>query len=114
MDGFDFPIKIRRNQAIKCRITRKRCTTVGPKISILGRELLSNEWISQSALSSTLELPSWKISRMVKGLEIGGFVECVSEDRHIRGQPQRFCRLTQTGVSRFSAPVMNDGGEENE
>ncbi len=85
---------------------------MGEKIDYLGREMLSNEWISQSQLVSNLKMPSWEISRLVKQLETSGFVECRNEQRLIRGRPKRLCKLTQRGLTRFS--LMHDGGAKDE
>lgn len=70
-------------------------------LQTLGRALFSNDGISQTDLCLATGFPPWKISRLVKRLEILGFVEVEPEPRLNRGRPRRLCKLTTRGVDYF-------------
>ena len=71
-------------------------------ILALGRELLSNDKLNQTDLCLATGLPPWKISRLVKRLEILGFAEVEREPRFTRGRPRKLCKLTSSGIDYFS------------
>ncbi|GAH23072.1 unnamed protein product, partial [marine sediment metagenome] len=48
-------------------------------IQAIGMEFLSNGKVSQTAICLSTGLPSWKISRLFKRLEILGFIEVEKE-----------------------------------
>jgi DNA-binding MarR family transcriptional regulator len=70
-------------------------------IKYLGRELLSNGGVSQAELVLATGLPSWKISRIFKRLELLKFIEVEKEPRFTRGRPRKVGRLTSEGVEYF-------------
>ena len=70
-------------------------------IQTIGRELLSNGRISQTDLCLATGLPSWKISRLMKRLELLGLIEVEEELRFTRGRPRKLCRLTPRGIEYF-------------
>ena len=80
-------------------------------IRALGREFLSNSWVSQTDLCLATELPPWKISRLCKRLEILGFVEVEREPRFTRGRPRKLCKLSASGFDYFSSSL--GAGDEN-
>ncbi len=82
--------------------------TMKNSILVVGRELLSREWVSQVDLCQFTGFPAWKISRLFKRLEIFGFVEVKRESRFVRGRPRKLYRLTSSGVEYFADLV---GGE---
>ena len=71
-------------------------------IRALGRELLSNSWVSQNDLCLATGLPPWKISRLLKRFEILGFVEVEEEPRFTRGRPRKLYKLTVSGIGYFT------------
>jgi len=79
-------------------------------IQAVGRELLSNGWISQTDLCLATGLP-WKISRLLKRFELLGLVEVEKEPRFTRGRPRKLCKLTASGIEYFTGLLreMRDG-----
>lgn len=71
-------------------------------ILALGKGLLLNDWVSQTYLCSATGLPPWKISRLVKRLELLGFVKVEKEIRFARGRPRKLCKLTASGIKYFN------------
>ena len=71
-------------------------------IQAIGKELLSNGRISQTDLCLATGLPSWKISRLFKRLEILGFIEVEKEPRFSRGKPRKLGKLTMSGIEYFT------------
>ena len=82
-------------------------------IQALGRELLSNGWISQTDLCLATGLPSWKISRLLKRFELFGLVEIKKELRFTRGRPRKLCEFTTSGFEYFTGLLRKVGGEGN-
>jgi len=80
-------------------------------IRALGRELLSNGGFSQTDLCLATGLPSWKISRLLKRLELLGFVEVEKELRFTRGRPRKLCKLTASGIEYFTG--LRGASDEN-
>jgi predicted ArsR family transcriptional regulator len=80
-------------------------------IKDLGRELLSNGGVSQAELVLATGLPSWKISRIFKRLELLKFIEVEKEPRFTRGRPRKVGRLTSEGVEYFTGLL--GGAREN-
>jgi len=80
-------------------------------IRALGRELLSNGGFSQTDLCLATGLPSWKISRLLKRLELLGFVEVEQELRFRRGRPRKLCKLTASGIEYFTG--LRGASDEN-
>ena len=80
-------------------------------IQAVGRELLSNGWISQTDLCLATGLPSWKISRLLKRLELLKLIEVEKEPRFTRGRPRKLCKLTASGIEYFTGLLreMRDG-----
>ena len=72
-------------------------------ILALGRGLLSNDGFSQTDLCRITGAPPWKISRLVKRLEILGFVEVEREPRFTRGRPRKLCKLSTSGIDYFTS-----------
>lgn len=58
-------------------------------------------------------LPSWKISRLMKRLELLRLVEVEEELRFTRGRPRRLCRLTSSGIEYFTGLLMGASDEDN-
>jgi len=81
-------------------------------IQAIGMEFLSNGKVSQTAICLSTGLPSWKISRLFKRLEILGFIEVEKEPRFSRGRPRKLCRLTASGIEYFTGMLRGagDGG----
>jgi DNA-binding PadR family transcriptional regulator len=82
-------------------------------IKDIGRELLSNGGISQTELSLSTGLPSWKISRFFRRLELSKLIEVEKEPRFTRGRPRKVGKLTQKGVEYFTdllGEVREDSG----
>jgi hypothetical protein len=79
-------------------------------ILALGREFLSNGWVSQTDRSLATGLLSWKISRLFKRFELLEFVEVEKELRFTRGRPRKLRRLTQSGIKYFTGLL---GSDEN-
>jgi predicted ArsR family transcriptional regulator len=75
---------------------------MGLSIEKIGRELLSNGGVSQAELRLATGLPSWKISRFFKRLELLNFIEVEKEPRFTRGRPQKVGRLTPSGIKYFT------------
>jgi len=82
-------------------------------VCTLGRELLSNGWISQTDLCTATGLPSWKISRLFKRFELLGFIEVEQESRFIRGRPRKLGKLTASGIRYFAGLLREAGDEES-
>jgi len=80
-------------------------------IQTIGRVLLSNGRVSQTDLYLTTGLPSWKISRLFRRLEILGFIEVEKEPRFTRGRPRKLCRLTASGIEYFTG-LLREADEE--
>jgi len=68
----------------------------------LGRELLSNGGVSQTDLSLSTGLPSWKISRFFRRLELLELIEVEKEPRFTRGRPRKVGKLTASGIEYFT------------
>ena len=83
---------------------------MGKQIRVLGRELLSNNWIrvSQTDICLATRLPPWKISRLLKRFEIFGFVEVEEEPRFTRGRPKKLYKLTSSGIEYFTKLLGDD------
>jgi len=75
-------------------------------VQIIGKQLLLNNSVSQTDLCLSTGLPSWKISRLFKRLEILGFIEVEKEPRFSRGRPRKLARLTAKGVEYFAGLLM--------
>jgi len=71
------------------------------------KELLNGS-LSVTDISIRTELPTWKVSRALKRLEIRDHVRHLVEDRRERGRPRKFYEL-RFGASPLSAG--NDGPE---
>jgi len=71
-------------------------------IQIIGKQLLLNDRVSQTDLCLATGLPSWKISRLFKRLEILGFIEVEKEPRFSRGRPRKLAKLTARGIEYFA------------
>ena len=80
-------------------------------IRTLGREFLSNGWITQTDLCLATGLPSWKISRLFKRFELLGFIKVEREVRFIRGRPRKLCKLTASGIRYFTGLLREVGDE---
>jgi DNA-binding PadR family transcriptional regulator len=72
-------------------------------IKKIGRELLSNGGVSQTDLRLSTKLPSWKISRFFKRLELLEFIEVEKEPRFTRGRPRKIAKLTPNGIEYFTS-----------
>jgi predicted ArsR family transcriptional regulator len=81
-------------------------------IKKIGRELLSNGGVSQTDLSLATGLPSWKISRFFRRLELLKLIEVEKEPRFIRGRPRKVGRLTPKGVEYFTS-LLGKARDEN-
>ncbi len=79
------------------------CAPMQTPIRALGREFLSNGWISQTDLCLATGLPSWKISRLFKRLELLGFIEVEKEPRFTRRRPRKLYKLTENGIEYFKS-----------
>ena len=81
-------------------------------IQAIGRELLSNGRVSQTDLCLATGLPSWKISRLFKRLELLGFIKVEKEPRFTRGRPRKLGKLTTSGIEYFTGLLREagDGG----
>ncbi len=88
-------------------------TKMESPVCTLGRELLSNGWISQTDLCTATGLPSWKISRLFKRFELLGFIEVEREPRFIRGRPRKLCKLTASGIRYFTGLLREACDEGN-
>ena len=77
--------------------------TMKTPIKNLGREFLSNGGVSQTDLSLATGLPSWKISRFFRRLELLKLIEVEKEPRFTRGRPRKVGRLTPKGVEYFTS-----------
>lgn len=77
--------------------------TIKTPIKDLGRELLSNGGVSQTDLSLSTGLPSWKISRFFKRLELLKLIEVEKELRFTRGRPRKIGKLTPSGIEYFTS-----------
>ena len=80
-------------------------------IQIIGKQLLSNDRVSQTDLCLATGLPSWKISRLFKRLEILGFIEVEKEPRFSRGRPRKLGKLTASGIEYFTG-LLREADEE--
>jgi predicted ArsR family transcriptional regulator len=80
-------------------------------IKNIGRELLSNGGVSQTELSLSTGLPSWKISRFFKRLELLEFIEVKKEPRFTRGRPQKVGKLTPSGIEYFTSLLRGSSDE---
>jgi len=105
-DGWiSFPALFARKSRLECRkMAKKMVATMETPIQTLGRELLSNGGFSQTHLCLATGLPSWKISRLLKRLELMGFVDVAQELRFSRGRPRKLCKLTASGIEYFTGP----------
>jgi len=79
----------------------------------LGRELLSNGGVSQTDLSLSTGLPSWKISRFFRRLELLKLIEVEKEPRFTRGRPRKVGRLTPKGVEYFTGLLRGARGNNS-
>lgn len=79
-------------------------------IQALGRELLSRNdgRATQIYLHRVTGLPPWKISRLLKRLEIFGFVDVEIEPRFTRGRPKKLYKLTANGIGYFTRLLGSD------
>lgn len=57
------------------------------------REINENGSSSVTKLSRRTDFPTWKVSRILKRLEIRGLVRYEVEDRDERGRPRKFYEL---------------------
>lgn len=89
------------------------CAPMQTPIRALGRELLSNGWVSQTDLCLATGLPPWKISRLFKRFEIFGLVEVKKEPRFTRGRPRKLGKLTASGIEHFTGLLKEAGDECN-
>jgi predicted ArsR family transcriptional regulator len=80
----------------------KMVATMKTLVKNLGREFLSNGGVSQTDLSLSTGLPSWKISRFFRRLELLKLIEVEEEPRFTRGRPRKVGRLTPKGVEYFT------------
>jgi predicted ArsR family transcriptional regulator len=80
----------------------KMVATMKTLVENLGREFLSNGGVSQTDLSLATGLPSWKISRFFRRLELLKLIEVEEEPRFTRGRPRKVGRLTPKGVEYFT------------
>lgn len=71
-------------------------------IRSLGRELLSNSWISQTNLRPATGLSFRKISGLLRRLELFLFVEVEKEPHFTRVRPKKIYRLTSGGIEYFT------------
>lgn len=101
--GLGFPLFMAQKQDLKCRKNAEKGAHMKTPIKDLGRELLSNGGVSQTDLILTTGLPSWKISRIFKRLELLKFIEVEKEPRFTRGRPRKVGKLTQKGVEYFTS-----------
>jgi predicted ArsR family transcriptional regulator len=60
---------------------------------LVTEELLGNGGLCVTDISIRTELPTWKVSRALKRLEIRGHVRYRVEDRKERGRPRKFYEL---------------------
>jgi predicted ArsR family transcriptional regulator len=86
--------------------------TMETPLKKLGRELLSNGGVSQTDLSLAMVLPSWKISRFFKRLELLKLIEVEKEPRFTRGRPRKVGRLTASGIKYFT-DLLRGASDEN-
>jgi len=86
--------------------------TMKTSIKNLGREFLSNGGVSQTDLSLATGLPSWKISRFFRRLELLNFIEVEKEPRFTRGRPRKVGRLTPKGVEYFTS-LLEEAHDKN-
>jgi predicted ArsR family transcriptional regulator len=82
-------------------------------IRALGRRLLSNSMVNQTDLCLATGLPSWKISRLFRRLEVLGFVKVELEPRFIRGRPKKLYKLTENGILYFTNLLRKAGDDNN-
>jgi len=71
-------------------------------------ELLLNDRASVSSIASRTGFPTWKVSRLLKRLELGGLVKLEVEVRRVRGRPRKFYSLTGQGVT-LASLLAGDG-----
>ena len=90
----------------------KTVATMETPLKKLGRELLSNGGVSQTDLSLATGLPSWKISRFFRRLELLKLIEVEKEPRFTRGRPRKIGRLTPSGIEYFKS-LLRRAGDEN-
>ncbi len=57
------------------------------------RALYKEDCLSVTAISKRTDLPTWKVSRNLKKLEIRGIVQYEDEDRNKRGRPCKFYEI---------------------
>lgn len=76
---------------------------------LICRELLDNGSLCVSEISNRTNLPTWKVSRNLKRLEIRGLVSHEVENRNKRGRPRKFYKLKPK-----TAALPNLGGESDE
>ena len=78
-----------------------------PPIRAIGRELLSRngESVTQTDFCLATGLLPWKISRLLKRLEILGLVEVEREPRFTRGRPKKLYKLSASGTDHFTGLV---------
>jgi len=88
--------------------------TMETPLKKLGRELLSNGGVSQTDLSLSTGLPSWKISRFFKRLELLKLIEVEKEPRFSRGRPRKIGMLTPSGIEYFKDLLMIAGDENRD
>ncbi len=58
------------------------------------RELYKEKGLSVTEISKRANLPTWKVSRNLKRLEIDGIVRHTDEERKKRGRPCKFYEIT--------------------
>jgi predicted ArsR family transcriptional regulator len=107
-----FPALNAPKSRFECRKTGgKRVWAMGENYSrseeLVAKELL-NGCICVTDISIRAELPTWKVSRALKRLEIRDHVSHRVEDRRKRGRPRKFYEL-HPGALTLSAS--NDGPE---
>lgn len=61
--------------------------------TLICRALTRNKNLSITQISNQTDLPTWKVSRKLKQLEIEGIVHYEVENRHKRGRPRKFYKL---------------------
>ncbi len=61
---------------------------------LVAEELIGNGRLCVTDISRRAHLPTWAVSRVLKRLEIRGYVHCEVEDRQKRGRPRKFYKFT--------------------
>jgi len=81
-------------------------------VRAIGRELLSNDRVNHTDLCLATRLPPWKISRLLKRLELLGFIKAEEEPRFTRGRPRKLYGLTGSGIEYFTG-LLGEARDEN-